>query len=165
MKKLIFLFIPFFLFASIYNEFEKKEYKKICVSKNIKTNNQNILSIVGISCVKTDRLYLLPFIINKLKKTKVARTNAVYFATIILQKKLLYAFLFDNYPIKNFSFPKGDYILSVVFDNLKQGNYNLEGKIYIIPLKNETIYFYKEGDKMMIDEYKNGKLIKSRWFR
>ncbi len=164
MKKILF-FIPFFLYASVVSDFAKKEYKKICISKNIKTDDQNILSIVGISCVKTDRLYLLPYIINKLKKTKIARVNAIYFSTIILQKKLLYAFIFDGYPIDNFSFPKGSYILSKIFQNIKNGNYKYSNGIYTIPLKNEKIFVYKMGDKMMVDEYKNGKIIKTHWFR
>ncbi|EDM24526.1 hypothetical protein FE773_08190 [Caminibacter mediatlanticus TB-2] len=163
MKKIIFL-IPFFLYASIYENFLLKKYSVVCSPKNINTNDEKLLSIVGISCVKSDKLYLLPLIINKLKKTKTGRTNSVYFATILLQKKLLYAFLFDKYPIDSFSFPKGDYILSVVFDNLKSGNYKKIDDKYIINLKNEIIYFYKKDDKMIIDEYKNGKL-KSRWFR
>jgi hypothetical protein len=73
--------------------------------------------------------------------------------------------LFDGYPLKSFSFPRGDYILSVVFENLKRGNFEKSGDIYKIPLQNKTIYFYRLGDKMMIDEYSGGKLIKSRWFR
>ncbi len=163
MKKFL-LLIPFFLYASIYNDFLLKKYSIVCNPKNINTTDEKVLSIVGISCVKSDKLYLLPIIINKLKKTKIGRTNAVYFATIILQKKLLYAYLFDNYPLVNFNFPKGDYILSIVFDNIKKGNYKKVDNKYLITLENESIYFYKNGDKMIIDEYKNGK-IKSRWFR
>ncbi len=165
MKKFFLAFLPFLLYASVIDDYKEKKYDKICVSKNLNTSDEKILSLVGISCVKSDKLYLLPFIINKLKKTRLGRTNSVYFSTIVLQKKLLYGFLFDGFSIKGFSFPKGDYILSVVFDNIKKGNYIFENGIYIINLSQKIIYFYKNGDKMIIDEYKNGKLISSKWFR
>jgi len=73
--------------------------------------------------------------------------------------------LFDGFPIKSFNFPQGDYILSVVFDNLKNNNFQLKEGKYIIKLPERTIYFYKQDDKMMIDEYKNGKKVSSKWFR
>ena len=83
MKKFFLAFLPFFLYASIVNDFLDKKYAKICTVKNININDENKLSLVGISCVKSDKLYLLPFLINKLKKTKLGRTNAIYFSTII----------------------------------------------------------------------------------
>jgi len=167
MKNKIFLLLfPLLLKASIIDDYLKGNYSQICNINNvISTKNEKILSIIGTSCVKSDKLYLLSLIINKLKDTPIGRKNSIYFSIIFTQKKLLYAFLFDNYSLKNFNFPKTDYILSDVFESIKNKKFILKGDIYIINLKNKTIYFYKQGDRMYIDEYKDEKLIKRHWFR
>jgi hypothetical protein len=155
--------------ASLVDEYTAKEYKNICSLKNVEKyeNDERALSIIGVSCVKTDGLYLLPYIINKLKHTSYGRKNAIYFLTILMQKKLLYAFVFDNMPLSGFSFPLTDYVLSDIFEAVKNGNYKKEGEVYVITdKKNGTVYkLYKKEDKMFIDEYKNDKLIKRRWYR
>jgi hypothetical protein len=166
MRKFLLFLLPFLLHAGIIQDFVNKKYSKICTINNLhKVKSEKLLSIIGVSCVKTDNLYLLPFIIDRLKHTKAARINAIYFASILLQKKLLYGFIFDKFSLNDFSFPKIKYILSIVFENLKNHHYHVKKGVYIIKLPNETIKFYKSKDKMIIDEYKNGKLFKTHWFR
>jgi len=67
--------------------------------------------------------------------------------------------------LKSFSFPMTDYILSYVFEAIKNENFTKKDDIIIIKNKNTTFMVYKIEDKMFIDEYKNEKLIKRRWFR
>jgi len=155
-----------FSFGTILNDFKNQEYNTICNFKNInRIKDEKVLSLVGISCVKTDKLYLLPFIIKKLKHTKIGRLNSVYLLTIYMQKKLLYSFFFDNLNLNNFNLPDTDYILSHIFYSIKHKNYKIQGNEYIIKYANEIIKVYKQQDKLFVDEYKNGKLIKRRWFR
>jgi len=167
MTKFSILFLGVLLNASIINDYINKKYNKICTYKNIfkYSTNDKILSVIGESCVKSNNLYLLPSVIKRLKHTKTGRKNGIYFLTIYNEKKLLYAFLFDGFDIKNFCFPYTKHILSDVFMALKNGNYEKMGDLYIIKNKNFTLKMYKENDKMIIEKYKNNKLIKRQWFR
>jgi len=163
---IVFLFISI-LNASIVNDFINKKYEKICSFANINKyyNDEKALSIIGVSCVKSDKIYLLPYVINKLKKTRYARKNSIYFSIILLQKKLLYSYMFDNISLESYSFPMTDYVLSVVFEAIKSNNFKkVEDKI-IVKKGKKTYIIYKIDDKMYIDEFENDKLIKKRWYR
>jgi hypothetical protein len=160
--KMLLCFFPLFLSASIIDDYKNKKYFDICkFDKIVKyKKNEKFLSIIGTACVKSNKLFLLPYIVNYLKHTKAGRQNAIYFLVIFSEKKLLYAYLFDNFDISMFSFPKTDYILSDIFDAIKNKKFVKKDNIYIIKEKNATIKFYKEDDKMIIE--KNGKRC---WFR
>ena len=172
MKAIKFMVLVLFtvsLNAGLIDDYLNKKYTKICSFENIKKykNNEKALSIVGVSCIKTDSLYMLPYIINILKHTSYGRTNSIYFLTILMQKKLLYSYLSDNFSLKSFSFPMTDYVLSYIFDAIKHNDFKKEDGIIIIQNKknNVTYHVYKQGDKMFVDEYKESKLIKRRWYR
>ena len=155
-----------FTYANVLNDFKNQNYKNICNIKTINSlNDEKILSLVGISCVKTDKLYLLPFIIKKLKHTKIGRLNSVYLLTIYMQKKLLYSFMYDNLILDNFNLPDTDYIISHVFYKIKNKDYKKDKNVIIIHYNDEMIKIYKDGDKLFIDEYKHNKLLKRHWFR
>jgi len=153
--------------ADLVNDYLNKKYKEICTYSNIGKykKNEKALSIIGVSCVKIDSLYLLPYIVNNLKHTPYGRKNSIYFLTIVMEKKLLYSFLFDSLSLEPFSFPMTDYVLSKVFEALKYGNYVKDGDVYVIKDDSKMYKLYKQEDKMFIDEYENGKLIKRRWYR
>ncbi len=160
---LILLFVS--LKADIINEYQNNEFSKICNFENVNTiKNEKLLSIVGISCVKTDNLYLLPYIIAKLKHTKLARQNAIYLNTIYMQKRLLYSHFFDNLSMKGFELPNTDYIISIVFNKIKNKEYKKEGNITIINVKNKILKVYKQQNKLIIDEYINKLLLKRHWY-
>jgi hypothetical protein len=161
---LIFLFA--FMNASIINDYKNKMYDMICNYKKLKQykKNEKILSIIGESCIKLNKLYMLPYIIKLLKHTKIGRRNAIYFLVIYNEKKLLYSFLFDNFDISSFNFPKTNHILSLVFEAIKNKHYKKIGEIYLIKKDNLTIKMYKENNKMIIEEF-DGKNIKGYWFR
>ncbi|NPA11536.1 MAG: hypothetical protein GXO62_04765 [Epsilonproteobacteria bacterium] len=168
MKRLILLSsFALFLRADIIDDFKNAKYESICTKANIfkYLKNENLLSIVGISCVKSDRLYLLPLLLNNLKHTKAGRINNIFFNTVLLQKRLLYSYMFDNFDISPFDFPKTPYILSDIFTALKNGEYKKENGAIIINTKDGYIRFYKKDDKIIADEYKHDKLIKRRWYR
>ena len=167
MKNKFFLFFLFiFLRANIINEYKNNEFNKICTFQNINTTkNEKLLSIIGISCVKNDNLYLLPYIIAKLKHTKTGRKNAIYLNTIYMQKRLLYSYFFDKFSLKGFDLPNTDYIVSKVFNKIKNKQYKKEGNIIIINLKKETLKIYTLKNKLIIDEYYKNDLIKRHWFK
>jgi len=165
----VFLMFTLVLNASLVKEYLNKNYHEICSYKNINKykKNEKALSIIGVSCIKTDSIYLLPYIINQLKHTDYGRKNAIYFLTIFMEKKLLYSYLYDGISLETFSFPMTDYVLSVIFNAVKNNDFKKTGDLIIIEdKKNNKIYnLYKKEDKMYIDEFQNGKLIKRRWYR
>ena len=166
-KIFIILFIVIFLKADLLHDYLNAKYNKVCKFKNIEKykKDENLLSLIGMSCLKTDKLYVLPYILVHLKHLKNSRKNALYFLTILMQKRLLYSYLFDGQSLQSFSFPLTDYVLSYIFEAIKNNNYTKDGDIIIIKNKSITYKVYKQKDKMFIDEYENKNLIKRRWYR
>ncbi len=167
-SKIFILLFASLLFAkpNLLTDFKNQQYTNLCTIKNInQLKDEKSLSLIGISCVRTDRLYLLPFIIRKLKRTKIGRLNSIYLLTILMQKKLLYSYFFDNLNLNNFDLPDTDYIISHVFYKVKKNDFKKDKDIYIIKYTDEVIKVYKRGDKLFMDEYKDNKLIKRHWFR
>jgi len=120
----IFFLLIIFLNASIIDDYKNDKFDKVCNYSNIikyKKDEKN-LSVIGDSCVETNSLYLLSYIINYLKHTLIGR-NAIYFLIIFNEKKLFYAFLFDNFDLSNFNFPNTDHILSEIFNAIKNKKY------------------------------------------
>jgi len=167
MIKFSIIFLALFLNASIINDYLNKEYAKICSYKNIfkYQKNEKILSVIGESCIQSNNLYLLPYVIRHLKYTETGRRNAIYFLTVYNEKKLLYSFLFDGFDIRSFDFPYTKNILSDVFMAVKNGNYEKKGDFYIIKNGKSLIKMYKKNDKMIIEKYENNKLIKRQWYK
>jgi len=153
--------------ANLIKNFENKNYKEICTYKNVLkyTKDEKALSLIGISCVKSDRLFILPAVVKRLKKTSIGQRNAVYFSTIYLQKKLLIAYFFDNYILEGFSFPRSDYFISVIFDSIKNQTYEKDGDAYIVDNGDVVYKVFKDYDKLVIDEIRNGRVVKTHWFR
>jgi len=134
---LVFLTLTLVSNADLINDYLNKNYHKICSFKNIKKykNNEKALSIIGVSCIKIDNIYMLSYIINKLKNTDYGRKNVIYFLTVFMEKKLLYSYLFDGISLKAFSFPMTDYVLSVIFNAIKNNNFKKIGDLIIVEEK------------------------------
>ena len=168
MKKFLLLVLMFICInAFLIDDFYNKKYSNICDFKNIVKYNKNekMLSLIGVACVKSDKLFLLPSVINRLKHTKEGINNSIYFLTIYSQKKLLYAYFFYNFNIKDFSFPLTDYFISIIFDSIKNNNFIKKGNIFVVKWKNKKFEIYKIDDKLIVDEYEKNKFIKRHWFR
>ena len=167
------------LYAYSYNDvlsdYEQKRYEKVCTDgaefymKNEK--NENILTIIGDACAKTDAINQLGYIVKSLNSTQTYRESGSYFSTLILQKKLIYQFMCDGSELKGLKLPLTDHILSEVFYYLSQGHYDIiekdtkEVKIST-ESKNYLLWLSKDSPaKVYIDEYKNNELIKRHWYR
>jgi len=166
-KFILFVLLVVFLKSDLITEYKNQNYSNICNIANINKykKNEQMLSIIGISCVKSDKLYILPYILNKLKHSVIGRKNSIYFLTVYMQKKLLYTFVFDNFSLNGFNLPDTDYILSHIFVKIKQNQYEKIENTYVIKYKNEVIKMYPQTDKLIVEEYIDNKLIKRRWFR
>jgi len=165
------LFIPIFLLSfSIKNQYLAKNYKEVCLYgvnhfQKIK-KDENLISLIGISCVKSDYFIYLPIIINNLKHTKEARDNSVYFSILFIEKKLLISYVIDGMDISYYKLPFVDHVVSIVFDNIVNKNFTREDNIIVINDKNLIYKVYKNNEnKVYIDVFKNNKLIQRHWYR
>jgi len=138
-------------------------YKKACnygIRKfNTFTNNEDLIALYAFSCLKADYIDRLAIPIALLKKSKDARSNAAYLATIFMQKKLLYHSLVDHYELKNIRLPSSDFLLSKVFDlYLNNSDFKHSHYTFIDPIdskKNYTLYLQKRNgiNKIVIESY------------
>ena len=169
MKKLL-LILPILLFSfDIKKEYLAQNYQSVCRygMNHLNKQNENLVSFVGYACIKSDNLFYLPTIINNLKYTPKGRKNSVYFATLLLEKKLLSSYVLDNVNISYFRFPLLDHPISIVITNIINKNFKKENNTLIIIYKAKTykVYGNKNNSKVFIDIYQNNNLIQSHWYR
>jgi len=158
--------------ADVVNDYKAKKYKEVCTKSYVlfkgSENNEDILSLIGDACARVDYINPLGHIIRKLVSTPIYRKNGSYFATLILQKKLIYQFMNDGIDLKNLRLPKSDHVLSVVFENLAQSNYTTieNKKLKIKTDTNEYIIWLSNDEQKVVhvDEYKKGEIVKRHWY-
>ncbi len=166
-----------FLFATNLNDIKilygNKKFSKVCtksgeIYQNYKSNEE-FLNIFAASCLNSDMINRMVLPIIKLYKTKKARENAVYFSTILFEKKLLYYALSDDIDISYVNLPKTDYILSRIFDKFVKGEYDLRNSSYWFSDDNNSNLSYKLSleerngvKKMYLRTYRGHKIIKVR---
>ena len=164
-----------FLFSSnlstLYKLYEKQEYTKACdyavkhFQKKRNKNSEQYLTLYGLSCLETDKIYRIATPMLRLKETKDARENSAYFSTILLQKKLLFQALVDKTSLKNLHLPSTNFILSKIFTLFVNEDYVLKDGVYIFnntEKKDMKYQLYIEENKkkekhMIIDVYKDDK--------
>jgi len=171
-----FFIIVVFLFGStefdILKSFKNKEYQSVCFDgyKLLKDNRTDevFINAGAYSCLKIDVIDLLAKPIVYLKKTKLARQNATYYATILYQKKLLYHALIDGIDISGIRTPTTDYILSIIFDKYVKGEYKKAGDVYIVEDRNSVYKISVIQDvkykKIKIEHFKDQKLQKTYYY-
>ena len=139
---LIILSINIFVFGidkiDVYNAYKQKDYKDACILgakiylQHKKDNN--FLTIFADACLKVDNINRMAIPAMLLIRDSVARSNAIYFLTILYQKKLLYKALIDGYDVSKYKFPTTNYILSKIFVKYSKKDYK----------KNKNIYIFKD---------------------
>jgi hypothetical protein len=156
----------------LYAYYSGKQYAKACQLGlkifNRHKKNSKFLMLYGLSCLNADYIDRLAVPMTGLRYTKTERANASYFATIILQKKLLYHALLDGVDISDLRLPKTGYILSRIFDMYVRHAYEKVGNAYHFrsetdPSRTYVLYTVQSGraPKMIIEERVDGRLIKT----
>lgn len=158
------------LYADVKHEmldlFQNREYKEACSLgfKNFSkhSRDEEFVSLYGFSCLNVDYVDRLSVPITTLKLTPESRANAAYFSIILMQKKLLYHALLDNYDISSLNLPTTDYVLSKVFDFYTQQGKHEPKEFYVFEDEDDKnlkykLYILKDGkiDKMVIEEFYN----------
>lgn len=176
MKKVIIflLFLPIFAVSydkvDMIKDYKNQNYKNVCMQSRsliYQITDEDVLSLIADACLRVDYINPLGDIIKKLYSTPKYRENASYFATILLQKKLIYQFMNDGIDISDIRLPRTSYILSVVFESLVKKNYKIVGKKIEIDLgvKKYLVWLSDESKpKVFIQEYENNRLIEQHWY-
>ncbi|MCK9454822.1 MAG: hypothetical protein WCY51_02565 [Sulfurimonas sp.] len=151
--------------------FQNKEYKDACSIgfKNFTkySKDEEYVTLYGFSCLNVDYIDRLSVPITILKLSPESRANAAYFSIILMQKKLLYHAMIDNYDISSLNLPTTDYVLSKVFDYYTKLEKKEPQEFYIFEDENDNklkykLYISKDDriDKMIIEEFYNSISIK-----
>lgn len=157
--------------STLYKLYEKQEYDKACdyavknFYKKRNKNSEKYMTLYGLSCLETDKIYRIATPMLRLKKTKDARANSAYFLTILLQKKLLFQALVDKSDLKKLHLPSTNFILSKIFELFVKEEYVLKDDVYTFKDKEKKELRYqlymkenkKKEKQMIIDVYKDDK--------
>ncbi len=150
------------LHATPYMEFSKaykaQNYEKACqIGKQLFTHerDEKFLSLIGHACLQADYIDTLAMIQSRLRRSQSARENAVIFSAIVLQKRLIYQFMYDHTDISSFTLPISDHPLSHTFVAIRNGQYTLRSQIpKVITFQQGGIHY-----KVYIDRHKRGRVI------
>ena len=104
----------------MFTLYQNKKYERVCDIgfDNFKQNkkDEEFVSLYAFSCLNSDYLDRLAIPIALLKFSPESRANSAYFSVILMQKKLLYHALIDNYDLSSLDLPTTNYVLSKIFD-------------------------------------------------
>lgn len=173
---IFFALLSSFLYAKnisvnkLIDDYKNGEYKKVCLN-GIKIfykleKDESLISMYGISCLKSDYIDRLAVPAVALKKTKSGRKNAILFLTIMLQKKILISSLFDNFKISNIKLPDTNYILSKIFRLYQEKKYRKNGNELIFQDLTKKNIQYKlilkkdKEPKILLLELNNNEIVK-----
>ncbi len=159
--------------SDIYKAYKEKKYKKACFESTkiylFNKKDNDFLTVFANSCLKVDNINRMAFPAMLLIRNSGARSNSVYFLTILYQKKLLYKSLIDGFDVSKFKFPTTNYILSKIFVMYADKAYTKVGNTYIFKNKKNKdikykLYIIKEKGvyKMILKTFKNNNLVKTR---
>jgi len=175
MKLIIVLLLSINLFANVkqdmFNLYQNKKYNDVC---RIGFNNfyankkdEEFISIYAFACLYADYIDRLAVPITMLKFSKNARSNAAYFSVILMQKKLLYHSLVDNYDLSTLKLPTTDYVLSKVFELYSKIGKHKPRAFYLLEDSDDKKLTYKlyimkskKVDKIVIEEFYDTIILK-----
>ncbi len=114
-------------FVKAYQNGSFEEYKKAChLGKALFSRgekDEKFISLIGMACLKADYIDMLGLIQSRLYTTDEGRTNAALFTSILLQKRLILQYMYDDTDISTLALPVADHPLSIVFSAIRDGHY------------------------------------------
>jgi len=150
-------------YANPYSDFSKNmlegNYVKACKDgKKIISSNEKdekIIITIGQVCLKADYIDTIGVIQSRLRDTKEARENSVIFSAMLLEKRLIYQFMYDDTDISTLALPVTNHPLSKTFIAIRDKNYK------VISTSPKVITFKDGYDsyKVYIDTKQKGRII------
>jgi len=160
---------------SMLSSYQNNKFKQACdigyENFNKYKKDEEFISLYAMSCLEADYINRLATPIAILRNSAESRANSAYFSVILMQKKLLYHAMIDDYDLSSLKLPTTEHVLSKVFDlyvnagkHKKQDLYrfndsddkNLTYKLYLVDNKNIK--------KIIIEEFYNSKMIKQHTY-
>jgi len=148
----------------MFSLYQNKKYEDVCqigfdtFKKNKK--DEEFVSLYAFACLNSDYIDRLAVPTAVLKVSEEARANSAYFSVILMQKKLLYHALVDNYDLSSFDLPTTDYVLSKVFELYSKLEKHEPREFYLFEDPNDSKLTYKlyisrdyKLDKIVIEEF------------
>jgi hypothetical protein len=148
----------------MFNLYQNKKFEEVCSIgfDHFKENkkDEEFVTLYAFACLKSDYIDRLAIPTAVLKFSKESRANSAYFSVILMQKKLLYHSLVDNYDLSEFRLPTTDYVLSRVFDLYAKIGKHEPRAFYLFEDPNDPKLTYKlylsrdyKLDKIVIEEF------------
>lgn len=148
----------------MFNLYQNEKFEKVCNLGygvfDLNSKDEEFVSLYAFACLKSDYIDRLAMPISLLKYTKESRSNAAYFSVILMQKKLLYHSLVDDYDLSELELPTTNHILSKVFNLYAKLGKHQKRLVYIFdnkknPKVSYKLYIVKNNrlNKMVIEEY------------
>jgi len=168
MKIILVLILALNLYADIkqnmFNLYQNQKYEDVCQIgfDNFKKNkkDEEFVSLYAFACLNSDYIDRLAVPTAVLKISEESRANSAYFSVILMQKKLLYHALVDNYDLSAFDLPTTDYVLSKVFELYSKLEKHEPRAFYLFEDPNDPKLTYKlyisrdyKLDKIVIEEF------------
>ena len=168
MKIIIALLMFHSLYADIkqnmFNLYQNKKYERVCTIgfDNFKRyrKDEEFISLYAFSCLNSDYIDRLAIPIAILKFSEESRANSAYFSVILMQKKLLYHALLDDYDLSSLNLPTTEYVLSKVFDLYTKLGKHEKRAFYLFEDENDKKLTYKlyiqkdkKLNKIVIEEF------------
>lgn len=175
MKTLLILLLSIAVYADIKEDmlhlYKNKNFQKACdlgyTHFEANKRNEEFISLYSFACLNADFVDRLSVPTVTLRFSKEARANAAYFSIILMQKKLLYHALVDNYDISIYKLPTTEYVLSRVFDLYAKLGQHDPKDYYIFEDENDSKLTYKlylsydeKVPKIIIEEFYNTAALK-----
>jgi len=157
--------------SSFLNAYKQGDSESTCrfgrklYRENIR--DENILIAAGQACAKEDFIDFVGVLQQRLGKSSESRKAAVYFSSLVLQKRLIFQFMLEDVDLSPYALPVTDHILSRVFNAIKNGEYTLiekHPKHIQIGTQEEFLDVYITK-KVCVDHYKDDKKIKEHRYR
>ena len=168
MKILLILLFTLNLYAdtkqNMFNLYQNEKYEDVCTigfDNFIKhKKDEEFISLYAFACLNSDYIDRLAVPVALLKFSRESRANSAYFSVILMQKKLLYHALVDNYNLSSLDLPTTDYVLSKVFDFYAKLGVHEPRAFYLFEDKNDNKLTYKlylardsRVSKIVIEEF------------
>ncbi len=175
MRLLILLLLITNIYADVKQEmfglYQNKKFAKVCTmgfdNFGKYKRDEEFVSLYAFSCLNSDYIDRLAVPTAVLKFSEEARANSAYFSVILMQKKLLYHSLLDDYELSELKLPTTNYVLSKVFDLYTKLGKHDKRAFYIFQDPKDKKLTYKlylakdyKITKMVIEEFYDTMLIK-----
>jgi len=179
-EKMKLIFIVCLMFSSVFAQTNLetfiKEYKAKNMSKACSLGRQlyranmrdeKILIATGHACAEDDYIDFIGVLQQRLGQSAHSRHATVYFSTLLLKKRLITEFMYEDANLSLYTLPLTDHILSEVFDAIEAKNFNLISskpkRLRIGDAQNYIEVYIK--DKLYVNVYKNERLVQEHRYR